>query len=162
MDKTTQDLMFSSKKLDWGTPWDFFHKLNEEFEFDLDAAADSSNAKCEKFLTEQDDSLKMLSWPGSVIFLNPPYGRGLHKWYKKAYEESLKEKTVVMLVPARTDTKYFHQYVWDADANKPQEGVEVRFLKGRLKFDGAVDKKTGKPAPAPFPSMLVIFWGRIG
>lgn len=135
---------FSSKTNDWSTPQDFFDKLNAEYGFNLDTCATSSNAKCEKYFTEEDDGLKQ-SWGGYKVFCNPPYGRELGKWVKKAYEEAMDQRTtIVMLIPARTDTKYFHQYIY------LRQNVKIRFLKGRLKFGGSKNS-------APFPSMLVIF-----
>jgi site-specific DNA-methyltransferase (adenine-specific) len=137
------DVMFSSQTDQWSTPQDFFDKLNEEFHFTLDACADESNHKCAKYYTKEQDGL-LQDWQGETVFCNPPYGKketGI--WTKKCYEESLKPNTiVVLLIPARTDRKSFHEYIY----NK----AEIRFIKGRLKFgDG---KNT-----APFPSMVCIF-----
>ena len=145
MDKNTQVVMFSSKTGEWATPQEFFDKLNWRFgPFDLDPCADAVNAKCAKFYTMEDDGLSQ-SWEGHNSFINPPYGRGIDKWIKKAYEESRKENTkVVMLIPSRTDTRYWHQYVMKAD--------EIHFVKGRLKF-GDSDNA------APFPSAVVVFDG---
>tara|TARA_A100001035_G_C27498824_1_gene371051 strand:+ start:105 stop:578 length:474 start_codon:yes stop_codon:yes gene_type:complete len=145
MDKNTQVVMFSSKTGEWATPQEFFDKLNWRFgPFDLDPCADAANAKCAKFYTMQDDGLSQ-SWEGHNSFINPPYGRGIDKWIKKAYEESRKENTkVVMLIPARTDTKYWHQYVMRAD--------EIHFVKGRLKFGDSENA-------APFPSAVIVFDG---
>ena len=145
MNKETQKTMFSSKTGEWATPQEFFDKLNWRFgPFDLDPCADADNAKCTKFFTEADDGLSH-SWEGYTSFINPPYGRGIEKWIKKAYEESRNEDTkVVMLIPARTDTKYWHQYVMKAD--------EVHFVKGRLKFGDSTNS-------APFPSAVVVFDG---
>ncbi len=145
MDKQTQVVMFSSKTGQWATPQDFYNKLNWRFgPFDLDPCADADNAKCTKFFTEADDGLSH-SWEGYTSFINPPYGRGIEKWIKKAYEASRNDNTkVVMLIPARTDTKYWHQYVMRAD--------EVHFVKGRLKFGDSTNS-------APFPSAVVVFDG---
>lgn len=137
------DAMFSSKSDAWATPQKFFDELNAEFHFNLDPCADSSNAKCDKFFTEEDDGLTK-SWEGYTVFCNPPYGRNTTgKWIEKAYRESRNPNTmVVCLVPARTDTRWFHDYVIGKS--------EIRFVRGRLKFgDGT--------SPAPFPSMVVIF-----
>ena len=135
-------VMFSSKKEDWETPQDFFDKLSEEFHFTLDAAASLENAKCANYFTKEQDGLAK-SWGGQVVWLNPPYGRyttGL--WVKKAYEEHQRTGcTVVMLLPARTDTIWFHNYILGK--------AEIRFVKGRLKFGGGKD-------PAPFPSLVAI------
>ena len=143
VDKNTTKLMFSSKSNDWATPQSFFDKLDGLFgPFTLDAAASSDNYKVTKHYTEADDSLSQ-DWSGNRVFLNPPYGRNLKDWVKKSYEEGLKENTmVVMLIPARTDTAYWHEYVMKAD--------EIRFVKGRLKFGEGTNS-------APFPSAVVIF-----
>ena len=145
MDKNTQLTMFSSKTGEWSTPQDFFDKLNWRFgPFDLDPCADPTNTKCANFFTEAEDGLSK-NWEGFVGFINPPYGRGIEKWIKKAYEESRKENTrVVMLIPSRTDTKYWHQYIMKAD--------EIYFVKGRLKFGDSENS-------APFPSAVIVFDG---
>lgn len=135
---------FSSKKMDYGTPRRLFEELNDEFEFTIDVAASSENAKCARFYSEKDDGLSK-SWEGEVVFCNPPYGKELPKWVKKAAEEA-KHATVVMLIPARTDTSYWHDYIFENEA-------EVRFLRGRLVFEGA-------NSAAPFPSAVVIFRDR--
>lgn len=137
------DLMFSSKTDQWSTPQWFFDELNKEFDFQCDVCDLPENAKCEYYFTPQIDGLWM-AWSGRC-WCNPPYGRTIGKWVKKAYEEVMRGvPLVVMLIPARTDTKWFHDYIY----NKPN--VEIRFLKGRLKFG---DSKNS----APFPSMVVIF-----
>ena len=145
MNRQTQVVMFSSKTGQWGTPQEFFNKLDWRFgPFNLDPCATPSNTKCSNFFTEAEDGLSK-SWEGFTSFINPPYGRGLEKWIKKAYEESRKEDTkVVMIIPARTDTKYWHQYIMKAD--------EVYFIKGRLKFGDAENC-------APFPSAVIVFDG---
>lgn len=135
---------YSTGKDDWTTPQDLFDKLNQEFNFTLDPCSNGENAKCEKFYTEEDDGL-LQDWIGERVFVNPPYSRKgkQDQWVKKCYTESRKPNTVVVaLLPARTDTKRFHEYI----LNK----AEIRFLPGRLKFGGA--KNT-----APFPSMIVIW-----
>ena len=143
MDKNTIDVMFSSKSNDWATPQSFFDKLNNIFgPFTLDAAASAGNYKVSKYFTEADDSL-IQDWSGHTVFLNPPYGRALKDWVKKSYEEGKKDNTtVVMLIPARTDTKYWHDYVMKAD--------EIRFVRGRIKFGDETNS-------APFPSAVVVF-----
>lgn len=133
-------LMFSSKSDEWETPQEFFDKLDQAFGFSLDACALSENAKCERFFTPEDDGLKQ-RWAGTV-WCNPPYGRAIGKWVRKAYESWKGGTTVVMLLPARTDTKWFHDYIY--------KQAEVIFVKGRLKFGGCKN-------PAPFPSMVVIY-----
>lgn len=136
-------VLFSSKDEVWATPQDFFDKLNEEFHFTLDPCALPENAKCAKYFTPEDDGLQQ-NWGGEIVFCNPPYGRKIYDWVNKAYNESMKEgTTVVMLLPARTDTKWFHEFIYNI-------AREIRFVKGRLKFGNATDA-------APFPSMVVIF-----
>ena len=134
--------MFSSKTDLWSTPRDFFDKLNDEFHFTLDPCSTHENAKCYKHFTEEENGL-LQDWGNEVVFCNPPYGRQIKDWVKKSYEESQKDNTtVVMLIPARTDTIYFHEYIYHK--------AEIRFIKGRLKFGNAKNS-------APFPSMVVIF-----
>ena len=136
---------FSSRSDDWATPQSFFDRLDEEFDFTLDPCSDKYNAKCSKFFTKEDDGLSK-SWAGETVFMNPPYGRVIGDWVRKAFEESLNEgTTVVALIPARTDTKYWHEYVMKA--------AEIRLVKGRLKFGNGADN-------APFPSAVVIFDGK--
>lgn len=136
------ELMFSSKTDLWSTPWNFFEKLNDEFHFTLDPCSTHENAKCYKHFTIEEDGL-LQDWGNEVVFCNPPYGRQIKDWVKKSYEESQKDNTtVVMLIPARTDTIYFHEYIYHK--------AEIRFIKGRLKFGDAKNA-------APFPSMVVIF-----
>lgn len=132
---------FSSETNEWFTPQDFFESLNKEFNFTLDPCATKENAKCKKFFTMEDDGLTK-SWNNEIVFCNPPYGREIGKWVKKASESE--GGAVVMLIPSRTDTKYFHEYIYK------KKNVEIRFLKGRLKFGGVSNS-------APFPSMVVIF-----
>ena len=135
--------MFSSTTNEWETPQDFFDKLNEEFHFTLDPCATHENAKCKKYYTVKEDGLKQ-DWQGETVFCNPPYGKAIKNWVKKCYEESRKPNTtVVMLIPARTDTTYFHEYIY-------KKAKEIRFVKGRLKFGCSKNS-------APFPSMVVIF-----
>jgi len=134
---------FSSKTNEWATPKDLFARLNDEFKFTLDPCATPENAKCAKFFTKEDDGLKQ-SWGDERVFCNPPYGREIGKWVEKAYQSRTLAQVIVMLIPARTDTKYFHQYIYG------KENIEIRFLKGRVKFGEATNS-------APFPSMLVIF-----
>lgn len=136
------DLMFSSKTDMWETPQDLFDKLNSEFNFTLDACAIPENAKCKVFFTPEQDGLSQ-PWVGTV-WCNPPYGREIVKWVEKAHVARMCGNTVVMLLPARTDTKWFHEYIYN------KKYVEIRFIQGRLKFGGSKNS-------APFPSMIVIF-----
>lgn len=149
MDKQTQKLMFSSKRQDWATPQDVFDELNREFGFTLDPCCTERTAKCDKFFTPEIDGLSK-NWGGERCFVNPPFGREQAAWIKKCYEESRKPNTlVVLLIPARTDTKHFHKYLYQKS--------EIRFIKGRLKFinpDSDVPKD--KWTAAPFPSMVCI------
>ena len=133
------NIHFSSKSSEWTTPQDYFNVLNKEFNFTLDPCCTKESAKCDKFYTLEDDGLSK-DWSSEIVFMNPPYGREIKHWIKKAYEESLKGAIVVCLVPARTDTAYWHEYCTKG---------KIRFIKGRLKF-------SGKDA-APFPSALVVF-----
>lgn len=137
------DVLFSSANEVWATPQDFFDKLNEEFHFNLDPCALPENAKCSKYFTPKSNGL-LQNWGGYVTFCNPPYGRKLYDWVEKCYNESKKPNTtVVMLIPARTDTRYFHEFIY-------HKAKEIRFIRGRLKFGGSKNS-------APFPSMVVIF-----
>ena len=131
---------FSSARDNWETPQDFFETLNNEFRFTLDVCAEEHSAKCKNYFTKKDDALDK-EWNG-VCWMNPPYGRGIGVWLQKAYESSQQGSTVVCLIPSRTDTKWWHDYVMRAS--------EIRFLKGRLKFDGHENS-------APFPSAIIVF-----
>lgn len=138
--------LFSSEKQDWCTPQQFFDELDAEFHFVLDAAATHQNSKCKRCFTPEDDGL-IQNWDmGGAVYCNPPYGKEIGLWVKKAYEEAQKGTTIVMLIPARTDTKYFHEYIYYK--------AEIRFVKGRLKF---TDENGTPKGTAPFPSMVVIY-----
>lgn len=135
---------YMSNRMDWETPTDLFAKLDDEFHFTLDAASSESNHKCQKYYTLEDSAFDH-EWGGETVFCNPPYGRAIADWVRKcSMEASRKHTLVVMLLPARTDTRWFQDYILDR--------AEVRFLKGRLRFetDGVPD------GPAPFPSMVVV------
>lgn len=140
--------LFSSATTEWSTPQDFFDRLNREFNFGLDAAADKDNAKCPYYFTQQIDGLRQDWVCDGSVWCNPPYGRGASmSWVKKGHDEAIKHgQTVVMLVPSRTDTRWFHDFVYQ------RIGVEVRFVRGRLKFGGSKNS-------APFPSMVIVFRG---
>ena len=133
---------FSSETNEWSTPIDLYNSLDEIYNFTLDPCSTKENAKCDKFFTIEDDGLKQ-DWTNEIVFMNPPYGREIKDWVKKAYEESLKGATVVCLIPSRTDTKYWHDYIFPYSR-------EITFLKGRLKFGGSKN-------PAPFPSAIIVF-----
>ena len=135
-----QSLHFSSKTDDWATPQGFFECLQLEFQFSLDPCASLENAKCLKFFTVLENGLAQ-DWSNEIVFMNPPYGRGIGKWMQKAFESSRQGATVVCLVPSRTDTAWFHNYAMRG---------EIRLLRGRLKFGNAKNS-------APFPSAVVIF-----
>jgi len=139
--KTFNQVHFSSQTVEWPTPQGLFDELNEEFGFALDPCATDENAKCEMYFTKEDDGLKQ-DWEKETVFMNPPYGREIGEWMKKAYESSFKGATVVCLVPARTDTRWWHDYAMNAS--------EIKFIKGRLKFGDAKNS-------APFPSAVVVF-----
>lgn len=135
--------LFSSATDLWATPQAFFEELDTEFHFTLDPCALPTNAKCKKYFTPEDDGL-FQDWGGEVVFCNPPYGKAIRDWVFKCWHEAQKPNTtVVALLPARTDTTYFHKYIYN-------RAKEIRFIKGRLKFG---DSKNS----APFPSMIVIF-----
>lgn len=146
MDK---EVMFSSDAKDWETPDWLYDELDREFNFVCDAAANSKNAKCNYFINEQVDSLAT-NWSSlpladqGAFWLNPPYGRRISHWTHKAMQEGLAigGPTVVMLVPARTDTSWWHNHVMAAQ--------EIRLIRGRLRFKGA-------GASAPFPSAIVVY-----
>lgn len=138
------DVMFSSKTDLWATPQDFFDELDKEFSFTLDVCALPENAKCKAYYTPEVDGLSQ-PWSGRV-WCNPPYGREIVKWVSKAYLSvfSGTADLAVLLLPARTDTRWFHDYIY--------QKAEIRFIKGRLKFSGARYN-------APFPCMVVVFRG---
>ena len=137
---------YSSKSNEWSTPQYLFDKLDREFSFTLDPCATDGNAKCDKYFTVDDDGL-IQDWSNDIVFMNPPYGREIKHWVQKAYEESLKGATVVCLIPARTDTIYWHDYIFG-------KASDIRFLRGRLKFG---DSKNS----APFPSAIVVYESEI-
>ena len=132
---------FSSKTDLWATPQEFFDKYNAVYHFETDVCANSDNAKCENYYTKEDDGLSK-TWSGAC-WMNPPYGREIKTWMKKAYESSLDGATVVCLVPARTDTAWWHDYAMKGS---------IEFIRGRLKFGGHKNS-------APFPSAIVVFKG---
>lgn len=139
-----KDVMFSSKSEEWSTPQWLYDELNEFHRFTLDPCATKENAKCVKFYTKEDDGLSK-DWGGERVFCNPPYGRKIAKWVKKCSEEAKKKNTLcVALLPARTDTAWFHDYIYNND------DARILFLRGRLKFGNSINS-------APFPSMIVTF-----
>jgi site-specific DNA-methyltransferase (adenine-specific) len=133
---------------DWATPPELFAALNAEFRFTVDVCASPWNAKLPHYFTEEQDGLRQ-DWSGERCFMNPPYGRGIDRWLQKAFTETRwRCPLVVALIPARTDTRWWHTWVaGSAD--------QVRYLKGRLKFLGP----QGEAWSAPFPSSLAIYLG---
>ena len=137
--------LFSSQNPSWSTPQYLFDELDAEFGFTLDPCADDDNHKCGHYYTEEQDGLAQ-DWSGEVVFCNPPYGHQIGKWVEKAFREVYAGgcRTAVLLLPARTETRWFHDFIYHR--------AEVRFIKGRLRFSGAT-------VNAPFPSMVVVFKG---
>jgi phage N-6-adenine-methyltransferase len=135
-------VVFSHQSDEWETPQDLFDELNKEFNFNFDVAASRENAKCRNFYGKELDGLKQ-EWEELSIFCNPPYSE-ISKWVEKAFNECWWAKGIVMLLPARTDTRWFHKYIYK------NPDCEIRFIKGRLKFSNSKNS-------APFPSMIVIF-----
>ena len=154
MMKTWETLLHTTEKGtdDWRTPREFFEKLNSEFNFVIDAAASAQNAMLPRFWTKEDDALsKPWHHEGGAIWCNPPYGRDVGRWVRKAWEESQNGATVVMLIFARTDTAWWHDWAVRA--------TEIVFVRGRLRFERP-DGTRG--APAPVPSVLLYFRGHDG
>lgn len=136
--------LFSSNSEEWETPQELYNKLDAIFKFHLDPCATEKNAKCFYYYTKERDGLSQ-NWGGMKVFCNPPYGRTIGKWIKKAFETfNTYHETIVLLLPARTDTKWFHDYIYNKS--------EIIFLKGRLHFNNSKNA-------APFPSMIVIYRG---
>jgi len=138
---TINPALYSSRSEEWATPADFFAELDAEFGFTLDPCATRQNAKCRRHFTKADNGLAQ-DWGQHTVFCNPPYGRDIGEWAKKCFEASLAGATVVLLVHARTDTRYFHNWIYGK--------AELRFVRGRLKFG---DSKQS----APFPSLVAIY-----
>lgn len=138
-DRTPHLFWPSSKTSEWPTPQSFFDELNAEFGFDLDPCSTHENAKCDRHFTAEEDGLRQ-EWKGTV-YVNPPYGKEIGLWVEKAYRSSLAGATVVCLLPANTDTRWFHDWCLKG---------ELRFVKGRLKFGDGKDS-------APFASVVVVF-----
>lgn len=158
-------VLFSSATDEWETPQAFFDAYRREFDLCVDVAASANNTKCHDYFgpTRVDPKYRdglTADWSqfGSLsrCWMNPPYSRGLQaKFIAKAADERRKGVLTVALLPAWTDTKAFHAHIWDAQKHQPREGVEIRFVPGRLKFGGAANS-------APFPSMVVIFRPALG
>jgi site-specific DNA-methyltransferase (adenine-specific) len=135
--------LFTSRTDEYETPQDLFDKLDREFHFTLDPCSTDENTKCEKHYTKEQDGLAQ-DWTGETVFCNPPYGRQISKWIKKCYDHYKNGGTAVMLIPARTDTNAFHDFIYGI--------AEIRFIRGRLHFNGL-------KINAPFPSMVVVYRG---
>lgn len=148
----------SSKSNEWETPQDLFDKLNAAHHFTLDAAATDDNHKVDRYYTAQTDGLAH-DWTGEVVFCNPPYGKEIGRWVEKCYNEAINHGVkIVMLVPSRTDTKWFHRFLYKQEDN----GINIKFLQGRLRFINRTFPSwrpdgNFKVSPANFPSMLVYF-----
>ena len=133
--------LYSSRTDEWPTPQSFFDQLNTEFQFTLDPCASADNTKCDSYFTKEDDGL-MQDWGKHRVFCNPPYGRSMREWARKCYEATEGGALVVLLAHSRTDTLWFHEWVYGK--------AEIRFVKGRLKFGDGEQS-------APFPSMVAVF-----
>ena len=133
--------LYSSRTDDWPTPQSFFDQLNAEFGFTLDPCASATNTKCVAYFTQKDDGLKQ-DWGSHRVFCNPPYGKTMREWARKCYESSQQGAMVILLAHSRTDTRWFHEWVYDK--------AELRFVKGRLKFGDGIQS-------APFPSLVAIY-----
>ncbi len=140
-------IIFSSNKMDWETPKEFFQELDKEFHFTLDPCCVKKTAKCKKYFTPKTNGLKQ-SWAGEIVFCNPPYGREISAWVKKAYDEAKGGATVVMLLPSRTGTSWWWNYCMKG---------KIRFIKGRLKFRGKNSDGKYVNQNATFDNALVIF-----
>lgn len=148
------EVHFSSVSDEWQTPQEIFDKFNVKYSFQLDAASTKENALCKMFYTQEDNALNQDWAKYKSVWLNPPYGRKIGKFIKKAYEESVKGSVVVCLIPSRTDTKWWYDYVTHA--------AEIIFVTGRIKFVNKTlpsyrEDGNFKMSPAPFPSAIIIF-----
>ena len=142
------DALFSSASVEWETPPELFDEYNRRFNFTLDVAATDKNALCDRYYPRDTDGLSQSWQTDGAVWCNPPYGKDIIKWVRKAYEESRRGQTIIMLIPARTDTKWFHDYVYHK--------ADLVFLRGRLRYgvNGVPSKNS-----AAFPSMIVIYNG---
>lgn len=146
----------------WGTPRDFFELYHHEFAFTIDASADETNHLLPRWWgpgSSLATNALDVSWKGETCWLNPPYSNILDFTCKARYESLYRGVTTVMLIPSRTDTKYWHKYIWNTDTHTWHVGVSGRFVRGRLKFR-KTDATMGALQPAPFPSVVIIFHGR--
>lgn len=146
MGKINKGVM-SSNTNEWYTPIDLFKKLDDEFNFNLDPCCTKESAKCKNFYTIEDSGL-IQDWKGKTVFVNPPYGRAIKFWIEKCYKESLKKDTIIVaLIPARTDTSYWHDFIFN-------KAIDIRFLRGRIKFGKPDNTKSDS---APFPSAVIVW-----
>lgn len=142
------ETLFSSVNMEWETPPELFRRLDEQYHFTLDVAATAENALCERYYTKETDGLSQSWQTDGAVWCNPPYGRSVAKWVRKAFYESQGGQTIVMLIPARVDTAWFHDYVYHK--------ATIRFIRGRLKYGlNGISAKN----PAAFPAMIVIYNG---
>ena len=139
---TIHESLFSSRSEEWPTPQDFFDGLDAEFRFTLNPCATPESAKCETYFTKAQDGLEQ-DWRRHRVFCNPPYGKSMRDWARKCYEASRAGALVVLLAHSRTDTRWFHDWVYG-------KAAEIRFVRGRLRFGGV------KQA-APFPSLVAVY-----
>jgi phage N-6-adenine-methyltransferase len=139
--------LFSSRSEEWPTPQSFYDVLNKEFNFSLDACATAENAKCRRYFTKEDDGLTQ-HWGTHRVFCNPPYGKTMLQWAHKCFDASQSGATVALLAHARTDTRWFHQWVYG-------KAAEIRFVRGRLRFGDGTQS-------APFPSLVAVFRPPVG
>jgi phage N-6-adenine-methyltransferase len=143
---TLNPALFSSASENWATPRGLAKQLVEEFGIELDVCATAENAVVPRFFSKEDNGL-LQEWTGSV-WMNPPYGRGMGHWIKKASDSAKAGATVVCLIPSRTDTKLWHDYI--EPIRRGERNGEIRFVKGRLKFGESKNS-------APFPSAIIVF-----
>ena len=136
--------LFSSRTDDWPTPQTFYNALNAEFGFTLDPCATRANAKCGIYFTKAQDGLRQ-DWGQHRVFCNPPYGRAMREWTRKCYQASQAGALVVLLAHSRTDTRWFHDWVYG-------KAAEIRFVRGRLRFGSSTQS-------APFPSLVAVYRG---
>ena len=144
------ETLFSTASVEWETPPELFAELDKRYHFTLDVAATAENALCERYYTQETDGLSQPWVTVGAVWCNPPYGRDIIKWVRKAYYESRGGQTIVMLIPARVDTQWFHEYVYHK--------AELIFLRGRLRYG-----INGVPAKnlAAFPAMIVVYNGKV-
>ena len=139
---TISTALYSSRSEEWPTPQSFFDSLNEEFRFTLDPCATRANAKCRLYFTKKQNGLEQ-DWGRHRVFCNPPYGREMRAWARKCFEASRRGALVVLLAHARTDTRWFHEWVYG-------KAAEIRFVRGRLRFGDGTQS-------APFPSLVAVY-----